>query len=88
LSLFPRCAKQVLIGGVSVVSTLRTPRFCATARARTPPCEACGAHHTELHHFAPRAVFDAEADLSPQSSLCRPCQARWHRVMAASVPLT
>jgi hypothetical protein len=33
-------------------------------------------------------VFDAEADLSPQSSLCRPCEARWHRVMAALVPLT
>jgi hypothetical protein len=42
---------------------------------KNPPCEACGAHHTELHHFAPRAVFDDEADLSPQSSLCRPSQA-------------
>lgn len=44
-----------------------------------PPCERCGDHGTELHHWAPKALFGVEiADLWPTSYLCRPCHREWH----------
>jgi hypothetical protein len=50
------------------------------------PCARCGALDTELHHFAPRALFGVEeADLWPTAWLCRGCHARWHRVMREGV---
>ena len=45
------------------------------------PCAHCGsAAGTELHHWAPRALFE-DADEWPLSFLCRKCHMRWHRVM-------
>lgn len=42
-----------------------------------PKCERCGSSGTELHHWAPRALFD-DCELWPKSYLCRPCHRRWH----------
>lgn len=45
-----------------------------------PPCERCKATGTELHHWAPRHLFE-DADLWPQSYLCSDCHKRWHTVI-------
>jgi hypothetical protein len=51
-------------------------------RMGRPPCTRCGAFGTELHHFAPRAVFGKEeADLWPTAWLCSGCHDYWHRMM-------
>lgn len=51
--------------------------------AEYPPCvvAGCGATPTELHHFAPRNTFGADAELWPVSPLCRPHHVEWHRRM-------
>lgn len=48
-----------------------------------PECERCGsAAGTQLHHWAPRAIFGArEADRWPTANLCPPCHSLWHRLM-------
>lgn len=47
------------------------------------PCERCGdIDGVELHHWAPRAVFDDEADDWPTSFLCPRCHNVWHIRMA------
>ena len=46
-------------------------------------CEHCGAPGVELHHWAPRMVFGAEADDWPTGDLCPPCHAEWHERMNA-----
>lgn len=47
------------------------------------PCERCGTTEgTQLHHWAPRAIFGGrEADRWPTSWLCPDCHALWHRLM-------
>lgn len=42
------------------------------------PCEVCGEATTELHHWAPRALFDLEAYAWPTAWLCHDCHTRWH----------
>jgi hypothetical protein len=51
-------------------------------RPCNPPCVRCGGFGTELHHFAPRALFgQEEADLWPTAWLCSGCHDYWHRMM-------
>jgi hypothetical protein len=51
----------------------------------TPPtCERCGHPEVELHHWAPRALFD-DADKWPTAHLCRTCHRRWHVVTGTHV---
>lgn len=56
-----------------------------------PPCSRCGSRNgTQLHHWAPRAIFGGiEADRWPTAHLCPTCHALWHRLMrlAAGVRL-
>ena len=47
-------------------------------RRRTPPCRVCGKRGAELHHWAPRHLFGAEADLWPTDYLCKSCHQLWH----------
>jgi len=54
-------------------------------RTSRPPCVRCGTFGTELHHFAPRAVFGAEeAEMWPTAWLCPDCHDYWHRMMKGS----
>lgn len=54
-------------------------------RFEVPPCRRCGARGTELHHWAPRALFE-DADIWPQDWLCRPCHTEWHQTMTSVLP--
>lgn len=46
------------------------------------PCERCNATDgVELHHWAPRHLFDDECDLWPTSWLCPRCHQRWHVIV-------
>lgn len=42
-------------------------------------CARCGARDTELHHWAPRAMFAEDADKWPCDYLCIKCHAIWHQ---------
>lgn len=60
------------------------------ARQEVPPCARCGATSgTELHHWAPRAIFN-DADEWPVAPLCPTCHTTWHNAMrtarGASLP--
>ena len=47
----------------------------------TEPCSRCGATTgTELHHWAPKAIFN-DADDWPMSPLCPTCHRTWHQAM-------
>lgn len=48
-------------------------------RLDNPPCQVCGSFGTEMHHWAPSAIFGAEAVLWPTAQLCRDCHKEWHR---------
>lgn len=50
-------------------------------RLDNPPCQVCGSFGTEVHHWAPSAVFGREAAMWPTGQLCRDCHAEWHRRM-------
>jgi hypothetical protein len=52
---------------------------------QTPePCERCGSSEgTQLHHWAPTAIF-ADADDWPTGWLCPRCHAAWHQAMRAA----
>lgn len=53
-------------------------------RVDNPPCQVCGSFGTELHHWAPSAVFGREsAALWPTAHLCRDCHAEWHHRIEA-----
>lgn len=57
-------------------------------RSTEHPCVVCGRTETELHHFAPRAVFDTEADNWPTAWLCSGpdgCHARWHKLVTPNM---
>ncbi len=41
-------------------------------------CEVCGRYGAQAHHWAPRHLFDAEADKWPTGFLCQTCHERWH----------
>lgn len=48
-------------------------------------CAHCGSpDDIELHHFAPKHLFD-DADRWPTAYLCRPCHQEWHRVTSTGV---
>lgn len=50
-------------------------------RLDNPPCQVCGSFGTEVHHWAPAAVFGAESALWPTALLCPDCHSEWHRRM-------
>ena len=43
-------------------------------------CERCGAAGSEVHHWAPSAIFN-DAEEWPKSRLCPPCHRTWHSAM-------
>ena len=48
------------------------------------PCERCGSElGSQLHHWAPYAIFD-DADSWPRSWLCPECHSAWHTAMRAA----
>lgn len=49
----------------------------ADYRGNNPDCARCGASGTELHHWAPRHLFE-DADQWPTSYLCNNCHKLWH----------
>ncbi|MGH3800865.1 MAG: hypothetical protein ACRDTD_12140 [Pseudonocardiaceae bacterium] len=52
-----------------------------------PPCVRCGTDQgTELHHWAPQAIF-ADANLWPTAPLCRDCHQLWHAAMRMAAGL-
>ena len=51
----------------------------------SPPCYVCKRREgTELHHFAPRHIFE-DAEDWPKEYLCKDCHARWHIALAAHI---
>lgn len=42
-----------------------------------PECARCGARGTQLHHWAPKELFE-DAEAWPQSYLCRKHHQEWH----------
>jgi hypothetical protein len=43
-------------------------------------CARCGNRTTELHHWAPRAIFgNDECERWPKDYLCKDCHDQWHR---------
>ena len=55
------------------------------ADLRTHRCEVCGALGAQLHHWAPQAVFGAEAEDWPKGYLCQMHHSRWHALMSKAV---
>lgn len=51
----------------------------------TSRCAKCGSRGTELHHWAPKAVFGEDSDKWPQDYLCKPCHDEWHEKMSKNV---
>lgn len=73
---FPPIAKGDRLWTVCVRDTL--------ALYTSDPCARCGSTNgTQLHHWAPRAIFD-DADHWPMSYLCPPCHRTWHQAMRAA----
>lgn len=60
------------------------PREIRPARPR-PACQVCGQQGAEQHHWAPWALFGAEAAAWPQSYLCRSCHDRWHQLVTPQI---
>lgn len=50
----------------------------ADFREQSQPCAVCGAMGTEVHHWAPRYIFNDDADKWPTAQLCPRCHALWH----------
>jgi hypothetical protein len=50
------------------------------ADLRQHSCEVCGNFGAQLHHWAPRSIFE-DAEVWPKGYLCQPCHSRWHSVM-------
>jgi hypothetical protein len=70
--------KEVALRQSGVIDVLTATQRKGATR---PPCEVCGAGGTELHHWAPRALFGEECDAWPRSWLCRGCHLRWHQLV-------
>ena len=52
----------------------------------SPVCVVCGQPASELHHWAPRAVFGkAEAEAWPRSWLCAGHHQQWHNAMRVAL---
>ena len=50
------------------------------------PCAACGAvGPREVHHWAPRHLFGADADKWPTADLCGACHRRWHDLVTPAM---
>lgn len=50
------------------------------ADLRRDYCERCGELGAQLHHMAPRAVFN-DPDSWPLAYLCQACHVEWHQRM-------
>ena len=52
----------------------------------SPVCVVCGQPASELHHWAPRAVFGKdEAETWPRSWLCAGHHQQWHNAMRVAL---
>lgn len=67
----------VVISALQVVADLRGSLGRCSRRG-------CEREAIEDHHFAPRAVFQEEADEWPRALLCLEHHAEWHRRMGAA----
>ncbi len=80
-----RCTSTTAV--VRVMPTSRTAGFTLHITSTSRYCQwapifgstICGSFGTELHHWAPTAVFGAEAVLWPTAQLCPDCHREWHR---------
>jgi hypothetical protein len=55
------------------------------AEVAQAPCERCGSTRgCELHHWAPRHLFD-DADDWPMSYLCPRCHREWHKIVTPNM---
>lgn len=48
-------------------------------------CVVCGSLGVELHHFAPRHLFGADADKWPTAYLCRTHHKQWHDIVTPNM---
>lgn len=67
-------------------SDVNDPECCpivSDSRLTVPPCQVCGVRGAELHHWAPRALFE-DCEMWPTAWLCVVCHAKWHNVMRAT----
>ena len=48
-------------------------------------CAVCGARDVEDHHWAPRAIFGADAEKWPHDKLCSDCHKRWHLMVTPNL---
>lgn len=44
-------------------------------------CACCGQRNTDVHHWAPRALFGDECEKWPKDNLCPDCHKQWHRIV-------
>lgn len=79
-----RCGHRTsTIGVARVPYAAELPLFDDNTDAT--PCERCGATDgVELHHWAPRHLFD-DADAWPTGSLCRSCHREWHSIVTPTM---
>jgi len=47
-------------------------------------CSRCGVRGSELHHWAPKAVFHDDAETWPKDYLCLSCHNLWRDTMLAA----
>lgn len=47
-------------------------------------CIVCGERGAELHHWAPRSMFE-DAEKWPKDYLCKSCHDRWHLVVTPNI---
>lgn len=70
--------------GGTILDVLLEDRTADTNKRRPQPCRRCGATTgSELHHWAPRAIFE-DADWWPQDYLCVTCHRTWHQAMRSA----
>lgn len=94
----PRCESSLHVGEwrpfvpKSYVKTKLTPEQIFElpyAEPRTGPdnrCARCGERASELHHWAPRAIFGQdEAERWPKDYLCKPCHDLWHKTVTPNI---
>lgn len=77
------CHRKAPFGGALFIGKdLLTLEQRATPHVLMPEasirCVKCGARGAELHHWAPKHIFQADADNWPKDYLCPLCHTEWH----------
>lgn len=57
------------------------PQVVRYPNAPKPRCEVCGTKGAQEHHWAPKHLFDGEAENWPKSWLCTKCHTLWHNTV-------